>query len=397
MGGKPPPRSTCRPPLFRILHRSSSQATSRHALARVVATVAVVAITTMPAAPALANMANPLQAGDQVGEPSTALHSVAVEREDLVLDLRGLGQPPVGNSTHRLVQVRAGYGLRNTGPSTTQDLVFVAPGLQAAGASVALDGVEVPAVAGVFTDLPSTWRAPTSTPAVGSGETLSYQARAGSVLRFTLALAPGQHRVAVRYAAQPTTHDGEDAARSWQVGYVLAPARQWASFSGLHVTVQVPPGWLVATNPSLRRAGDTLTGTFDSVPADSLGITTQFPTPVPAPNFTLPVLVGGLALGAVAGWLAGAWLGRRRHASTWALPLAVVWGVALAALIVVAGVAALDTHVPEEQLSRTFTYGRGLPSLGLAGFGFLAAVAVSQLSAIWGRHRYAPISAPRPA
>ena len=214
-----------------------------------------------------------------------------------------------------------------------------------------------------------------------------YQTRNGAVLRFALTLAPGPHHVGVHYMALPTTYDGSNPARLWQVGYVLAPARQWASFGGLALTVQVPHGWLAATSPSLQRSGDTLRATFNSVPADSLGVTAEYPAPPPPADFTVLALAGGLVLAAVAGWIAGGWLGRRHRTSAWVLPLSIFAGAAVAAGVVLTGLAALVTGVPDDQLSRTFNYGRGTLSLGMAILALCGGIVLCQLAAAWQHHR----------
>jgi hypothetical protein len=63
----------------------------------------------------------------------------------------------------------------------------------------------------------------------------------------------------------------------WQVAYVLAPARQWASFGDLSVRVQLPPGWRARAVPDLTRSGDILEGQFSGLPADSLVMSASFP------------------------------------------------------------------------------------------------------------------------
>ena len=85
--------------------------------------------------------------------------------------------------------------------------------------------------------------------------------------------------------------------RYWQLGYVLSPARQWASFGTLDVSVQLPSGWSFASSPGLARSGDEARGSFQGVPADSLGMTAQFPYTV-APAISLPLIGIVIALGA---------------------------------------------------------------------------------------------------
>jgi hypothetical protein len=65
----------------------------------------------------------------------------------------------------------------------------------------------------------------------------------------------------------------------WQLAFVLSPARQWKGFGDLDVSVRVPSGWEVAVRPGLSRQGDVLSGHFNGIPADSIGVTTRMPLP----------------------------------------------------------------------------------------------------------------------
>jgi hypothetical protein len=84
------------------------------------------------------------------------------------------------------------------------------------------------------------------------------------------------------YQALPTRNSGDaeaDAPVWWQLAFVLSPARQWEGFGDLTLTVRVPSGWSAAVRPSLTRSGDVLTGHFQGVPADSIGVTARMPLP----------------------------------------------------------------------------------------------------------------------
>jgi hypothetical protein len=62
-----------------------------------------------------------------------------------------------------------------------------------------------------------------------------------------------------------------------QFAYILAPARAWAGFGGLDVTVHVPEEWTVVSTPGLQRDGGVLRGTFTDVPADAIALTLRPP------------------------------------------------------------------------------------------------------------------------
>jgi hypothetical protein len=68
---------------------------------------------------ALANMANPVQPGALLAEPSAELADVAIEGETLTFDARPL-------ATSKNVTVEAIYHLRNDGADGTVPIVFVA-------------------------------------------------------------------------------------------------------------------------------------------------------------------------------------------------------------------------------------------------------------------------------
>lgn len=89
---------------------------------------------------------------------------------------------------------------------------------------------------------------------------------------------------------------------------MLAPARQWEGFGDLNVTVRVPAGWSVATRPDSRRQGDTLSGHFDGIPGDAVGITTRMPLPA---DWTQAGGIASLLVVVVVSLITGFALGRR--------------------------------------------------------------------------------------
>lgn len=314
----------------------------------------------------LANMANPIQEGDRLGEPSASLRDVHVAGERLRVDLRPLehGGPAA---------VEAVYRLRNDGAARTLDLVFVADALADSG-GVWLNGVPVPAVADTLR-LPEGWRAPETTPGVGGREDLLYvETRWGptgdtlhsDVIRFALPLPPGEHEVRVRYAAEATRQSRGSPAVFWQLAYILAPARQWASFGALDARVELPAGWHAAARPAMRREGDALVARWDGIPADALALTAQSPPPDETWPWVAFWAAAAAALALVL-WLAtvvGRWLGRGGRSVAWALlpalGLGALWSVA--ALL---GVVSVPSFVQGDLgAQRAWGYGYGLGILG---------------------------------
>ena len=297
---------------------------------------------------ARANMAERKPAsrpGARVAEPDGGgLKQIHILRETLLIDLRPLrgGRPAL---------VEATYRVRNDGEARDVDLVFVAAGLAprgeaggwvwrggrwvreasaeaAAESGVWLDGRPVTASESSGEVFAKAWATPLETPGFaerGVGP-LPYKAEGeGASINFRLGLAPGEHEIRVRYEARPSAHsDVKSDAVYWQLGYVLAPAREWASFGGLDAKVLLPEGWLVASSPEMRREGNSLVASWDALPADSLAVTAQTDgRPVyDADLFWKSLIVLGalftLPAGYV-GWRAGRWLGARRRTWAWAL------------------------------------------------------------------------------
>lgn len=342
----------------------------------------LVLLALLVAAPARANMADPVQPGDPVGEPSAALAALSVVSERLAFDLRPLAE---GGAAI----VEAVYVIQNPGAARTLPLVFVAPAIEAEGTGVWVDGRPV-AFAPYDGALPDAWAAPATTPGF-DGADLEYRTEAyGGAVRFDVPLGSGRHEVRVRYLARAGTYDPSQPSQYHQVGYVLAPARQWGSFGRLDVEVRVPEGWEAAASLPLARDGDTLAGTFDGVPADVLGLTVR----APRPWGIWPLRLLGVALGFGLCWGAGrgvgGWLGRRGRPSWWALPVALAAGVVGA---VAFAVPALASYALGD--SNAYGYGAWFV-VGLMGFplALLVGTVVAQMTAVRAVRRAVPSAIP---
>lgn len=238
------------------------------------ALVAILVLAGTPSWPATAWAdAAPLwQPGDAIGEPTGAVAHVAITHEDLAFDLRPLVDA-------KPVTVSATYQLRNDSAAASAPLVFLADHALtgASDFTVSFDGSPLPATSTTLTRLPDVWKPPTVTPSLSNGEALQYVSRPGSAFAFTAVIPPGSHRLAVTYAAMPGNSGAPNTTIVWQIGYVLAPARQWASFGDLSIRATLPSGWRARATPELARVGSSLVGQFSGLPADSLAISAAFP------------------------------------------------------------------------------------------------------------------------
>jgi len=339
---------------------------------------------------ALANMANPVMPGTLLAEPSAELADVAIEGETLTFDARPL-------ATSRNVAVEATYHVRNDGADRTVPIVFVAAAAGKGDSGIWLDGTPLPTEIRPADKLPAAWQPPTTTPGIGDQAPLAYHVNSGSAMLFDLPLKPGRHDVRVRYTAVATALSADSPARYWQIGYVLAPARAWASFGKLEVAVDLPPGFLAAADPPLARQGDRLAGSFDGVPADTLALTLQ--APVDHPTDLAPVAwLGGLAVSLAVGALGGRWLGRRRRTSFWMLPTAALVGVLWMAALIVLG-SQQTFAVPESQVAWTYGYGRATVNLFTSPLALVAGLIVTQGAAFVAarRARRVPAVGPHPS
>lgn len=283
------------------------------------------------------NAAPPWQSGDTSGEPN-GLRDVAIERETLTIDLR-----PLADGGSAIIE--AVYRLHNRGAAVNTDLVFISGSPLGSDNGVWLDDQPVPSRKAEAPKEPAAWLPPKTTPGVGDRTTpLSYYADGTpqESLFFALTLSPGSHTLRVRYLTRVTAYSLDAPTRYWQFAYVLAPAREWGGFGGLDVTVHVPPGWHAAAEPSLQRDGDRLAGSFDSLPADHLALTTQMPWKDNRGAWDgvwRGVALGGLVVCPLLGLFAGRRLGQAGRSSAWAwlvsLTVALFWAALLALLTMI--------------------------------------------------------------
>ena len=286
------------------------------------------------AAPARANMASPTEPGTPAGEPAADLAGLRVARETLTLDLRPLARD-------RLAVVEAEYRIVNPGATRVVPLQFLALGERVEAAQVWLDGRSVPALPVDSLRVPPSWTFMAETPALGA-RPVPYRADAGlgaaRGLAFVVAVPTGQHTVRVRYGVRPGSYDGgEHPNRVWQLAYSLAPARRWAGFGQLDVSVVAPPGWELATSLPLRAGpggASHRVGRFSGVPGDVLAVSARAPAPALRVPFWIAGALAALAVVGFVGVVAGRLVARSGRRWWAAVPAALLGGVVAAVVLV---------------------------------------------------------------
>ena len=237
-----------------------------------------------------------------VGEP-TGIIDVNIVHETLTIDLRPLA---VGNAA----QIEAVYKLRNDGPEQELNLLFAFGSPNRDDWRVTLDGQQIPGELQQGASMPKEWWPPKTTPSLpGDDRVMTYAGAWRSVvpLAFEVIIPPGESELRVRYEEQGKTTFARPTMYR-QFAYILAPARSWAGFGGLNVTIHVPKEWLVVCSPDLERDGSVWRGSFNSIPADSIGITLR--PRIPA-GYTiirrtgLPLTIGMAVIGLGICWWCG--------------------------------------------------------------------------------------------
>jgi hypothetical protein len=185
--------------------------------------------------------------GDFLGEIRGNLARLALDREDLTIDLR-----PVRDYLPALVE--ATYAVRNDGAETDLEFHLVPGAATRSGSSVLLDGRPVAGrkpTMGLWPDGFDLKQAP-------AFDVWDRGNPDRGLIAFPMTLTPGPHIIKVRYQARARGYEGDDQPTThWFASYLLLPARWWARFGTLTVTVLAPEGWDVDSRPSLNRQGGT--------------------------------------------------------------------------------------------------------------------------------------------
>ena len=215
--------------------------------------------------PASANFGSPQ--GGQVSAEPTGIKEVDITHETLTIDARPL-------SKGQMVYVEAVYQLDNRGSEKQLHLLFASGSERVSDFQVWLGEQKVPTTPAEGVEVPASWKPPPKTPGIHGGYYLDYghvAKRPLTPLACTIVLPPGQQSLKVRYQAEASKYPS-DLAAYWQFAYVLAPARDWAWFGGLDVTIHLPDGWYAAATPPLTREGEVLHGSFADIPADAIAL-----------------------------------------------------------------------------------------------------------------------------
>lgn len=249
---------------------------------------------------AWANMANPWNAGDIVGEPIGVFRQLDIIQENLLFDLRSLA-----NSQLNQPEITANYQINNQGKTVNADLLFISPGMKTG--SVIIDGKNIPFKTINKPKIAPEWQKSMNMPILGemmgftqNGANFTLYDQSETGFQFTANLPKGEHSIQVSYFVKPNEYNGSDIYREYLIGYLLSPARNWASFGKLDMEVKLPPGWDVKTSLQMQRHGDILQASFNGIPGDMFGITTR------PPVWFISNFIGAIAR--FSGWIFGVFI-----------------------------------------------------------------------------------------
>ncbi len=288
---------------------------------------------------------NPFLAGNSIGEPMIDLGSVFIEKETLTIDLRGLSSFQrsqmlefTSEYSPRLALVQTLYKIRNDKESQNITLTFFGDIMSFkpnTNTGVWLDeqAINMEPFNSTEKELPINWGIPNYTPSVQGGWRIPYRPLIKSPnIEFKVQIPKGSHTLRVSYFAQPSTYLQGEETIPWQFVYVLTPARDWVGFTGLDATIYIPKGWQYASNTKLTSEGEKITGTWQSLPANSLSLTVQIPSPS---FFKLGIIAWlmGLMLCLSIGILTGKLFRLYKFSLVFAIPISIVSGIIWASLI----------------------------------------------------------------
>jgi hypothetical protein len=250
--------------------------------------------------------------GDFAAEPK-GLKGISIVHEELVIDLRPL-------TAVQPVAVEATYHVHNAGEARKLDLLFIAGSSDVSDFAVSLGDRLLQSRPVSKKEFRDQWAYFVEKHSFyqgvdWKGGTVSLFKNDMTAVGFTAELPSGASKLVARYLAKASGTESEDRypTATWQLPYILAPAREWESFGDLHVTAYVPEGWQSISSPSLEREGDVLRGSFAGLPADMLIVAVRAPVGpelqqaafLYASCFVFAVVLGGLMC-----WGLGRLLGR---------------------------------------------------------------------------------------
>lgn len=212
--------------------------------------------------------AGPVETGGVlIGEP-VGFTAVRIEREELEIDFRSLNESLD-------VRVQATYHLFNPRSLEPLELAFAFGSKHHRDHEIKINGQRVEGKrADPDFNVSEHWFPPRTTPPLRDDETpLTFGAWQGvNPLLFRAEIPEGISELEVTYV-EPVKVLFARPAMFRQFVYIFAPARNWAGFGDLKLSILLPEDWEAATNLALDPGANSLRGTFNGLPDDALAIT----------------------------------------------------------------------------------------------------------------------------
>ncbi len=225
--------------------------------------------------------------------------------------------------TGEVATARASYDLANVSDrDVALDLLFISP--IGDDLLITLEGMPLEVHAEPNADLPEEWRLSTRSVDPLTGEEYELNTAAthepSSAYSFDVQLKAGARATLdATFTPLLTVDRARHEYITRHLTYVLGPAKNWAGFGTLEVSVAAPSRYVLGASPALRKVGEAggvarYSGTFDGVPAEVLKLATISNAAVaPRPlwesvkvpiGIVLPIVAAALVGIGLGGWLA---------------------------------------------------------------------------------------------
>lgn len=363
----------------------------RHSLPGVILALFFLAILALPA---LANAGPSTRSPSPGGLIPATTDAIRITNENLTVSMVDEnGNPPP--YYYGFARVTAEYTLQNmTDQSVTLTLMYLSPNTKEFSAKLNNEPLETKAGSIDPKDLPDDWKVPSQVLDPLDGE---YELKAdvgyGSLTPYSFDITVGAKQNATLHmeAAQVL---GFDAARHLNAirhfAYLLAPAKNWAGFGTLNITVIVPNDQIFTSSPKLteQKRDDktiTYTGSFNGIPADALRVATISNQNLWLGSSAVVTVIPNAVVGFLAG-LAGFVLGhlfaRNRRAGGWEAALSSCLGIFISAIL-----GLISAMIVSYIASRIFDYPEFAGGYGLSFeilFGILLGVFLAIIVSFFG-------------
>lgn len=343
----------------------------RHSLPGVILALFMIALLALPV---LANAGPSTRSPSPGGLIPTTTDAIRIMNENLTVRMVDEnGNPPP--YYYGFAQVTAEYTLQNTtDKSVSLSLMYLSPNTKEFNAMLNNEPLVTKVGSIDPKDLPADWKVPNQVLDPLDGE---YELRAdigyGSLTPYTFDITVGAKQEATLHM-EATQLLGFDAARHMNVirhfAYLLAPAKNWAGFGTLNITVVVANNQIFTSNPPLTEQSRdahtiTYTGSFNGIPADALRVATISNQNLWLGSSAIVTIIPNAIVGFLAG-LIGFALGhlfvRNRRAIGWEATLSGCLGIFISAIL-----GFISALIVSYIASRIFDY----PEFaGSYGFGF---------------------------